>query len=808
MTTTARVSRNEVGCVSTPASLSVGIRRPLGVRFRPLLWLGCLLAMLGLLIRMTSSLGLPPSSAASVSLFGSNPISRSRKRQESDSPNTQETSDGSSSYSRYSSDNQREESITDQQRQCQEKAKLNEHQIVPDLEFYDEAVSGTKLHRTGLDALLAAAKAGRIKTLYFYSLSRLSRESVITLPLLKQLVYNYGVRVVSVTEGIDSNDTAWELIAHIMSIVHEQYLKDLAANVFRGQEGAVLTGLCVGDYCLGFTSVAIPGSELGRRGRNVKPRKMYVIDPVTAAWVARIFHWFVHDHRSLRWIARELNRLAAPKDHRASKPHWLHQYLPRLLRNRKYIGWWPWGEKQNVRDPLTGKVHQRDRSPEECQKWLRHLPHLQLIDNETFEEAQRRLKENDDVYAASRKEKGKLKGSQRGTCAAHPRHLLSDLIDCNNCGRTFYVGGSGGKYLFCSGYHMGTCSCQTQLRRDRAETMILNEIGGRILTSPAWREMVFQETLKAWQAHEAQIPSELVAAEKSLAEVEQKIINLVDRIENGQGGPELDERLAQRRAEKRGLTERVERLRRADQNRPPLPTQAWVDEQLRNLGEVLSQGTPAAAHALRDLVGGRIVVTEVRLPGRERHYLQGRFTIRVAAVVQALVGTLGNLPQDDNVSHGEEIVIDFREPPAYEAESEQAKALWDQGWMMTRIGKEMGKAKSYVRKLIAFWFTSRGLPVPDGRSRRANLAQKHLLPPLFEALADPVERLLQEGLLIGEIAERLGCCRDTVTKVIKCLRATRGLLIPDGRTRRKGLSRKVSRPKPNAEREGDSPAVA
>ncbi|MHC4400607.1 MAG: recombinase family protein, partial [Planctomycetota bacterium] len=94
------------------------------------------------------------------------------------------------SYSRFSSDMQRDESNSDQQRKCREKAATKGHDISSELEFTDEAVSGTKLHRDGLDAMLAAAEAGEFSVLYFHSLSRLSRESVITLPLLKQLVYN------------------------------------------------------------------------------------------------------------------------------------------------------------------------------------------------------------------------------------------------------------------------------------------------------------------------------------------------------------------------------------------------------------------------------------------------------------------------------------------------------------------------------------------------------------------------------------------------------------------------------------------
>ena len=33
----------------------------------------------------------------------------------------------------------------------------------------------------------------------------------------------------------------------------------------------------------------------------------YVVDDAAAAWVMRIFHWFVHERQSLSWIVRELN---------------------------------------------------------------------------------------------------------------------------------------------------------------------------------------------------------------------------------------------------------------------------------------------------------------------------------------------------------------------------------------------------------------------------------------------------------------------------------------------------------------------
>ena len=477
------------------------------------------------------------------------------------------------SYARFSSDMQRDESILDQQRKCHEKAKTNGHVIVPEFEFSDKAVSGTKRHRDGLDAMLAAAEAGEFKVLYLHSLSRLSRESVITLPLMKQLVYNYDVRVISVADGIDSAVTGWEMIAHLMSIVNEQYIKDLAKNVLRGQEGAVLANFSVGDYCFGYSSLAVPGSEQGRHGRKAKPRMVYVVDADTAAWVQRIFDWFVNKRWSLWQITRELNRLGAPKDHRSTTPNWRHQYLTRLLQNRKYIGEWPWGQKKNARDPLTGNIRQHDRAPQECEKWTRRLPHLQLVDDETFEKAQRILQAN--RAAGSRKKNGKFKGSKRGASGCYPRHILSQLIVCEHVRSRLQRGWSQRQVSLLPGTPHGDLLVpHTTPSRPRGAD------DSRRDRPPYFRQSRLAEAGAGRDAQGLErsggglsLPN-LESARRGLAEVERKINSLVDRIEDDRGGPELDERLAQRRVEKRALTQRVERLQRTDQSRPARPTES------------------------------------------------------------------------------------------------------------------------------------------------------------------------------------------------------------------------------------------
>ncbi|MCB9922379.1 MAG: recombinase family protein [Planctomycetaceae bacterium] len=738
-------------------------------------------------------------------------VRRSRRRRQAASQlNSAVTTDEiAASYSRYSSDQQREEGILDQQRACRTSAEANGHKLLVEYEYADEAISGTKLRRTGLDQLLRDAESGEFRVLYFYSLSRLARESVITMPMLKQLVHNFGVRVISVTEGIDSDRDGWEVIASIMSLLHERYIKELSANVFRGQEGAVLAGFAVGDHCFGYTTVPVEGTEATRHGKNAKPRMRYVIDPVTSAWVLRIFFWFVREGRSIRWITRELNRRSAPKDHRATTPKWHHQQVAGVLGRVKYVGSWPWGERKNARDPLTGQVRQEDRPEDACEKWIRDLPYLRIIDDETFDAAQRMLDANIERHVATRRPNGTLAGSQRGSTT--PRHLLSGLIQCGECGATFHVGGTHGRYLFCPNYSKGNCSCKTQLRRDRAESMILERIGTGILDDDNWFAAIFESLQCSWREGMRRRPAELAAAENCLADIDRKIERLIDRVENGYEDSGLKERLSQRRSERREQLKTIDRLKKTREQGSHEPTEEWLRSELKQLGRELRTDIPAAAIALRNLVGGKIVVTEVSNDGRKRHDLQGRFTIKVDSVAAAVAGfsLAPETIQDSSTSNlSEPIVIDFVDPSPLEGPSEEAKRFYDMKLMNSEIAKRMCISKSQVTKLLKYWFESRALTMPDGRSRRSTLKRKHSEPPLYQRISDQVKQLCDDGLLLGVIAKRLKCDRNTITKAITYWYESRELEAPDGRTRRKTLDRKREKRRGDEDRDSKNDAAA
>ena len=115
--------------------------------------------------------------------------------------------------------------------------------------------------------------------------------------------------------------------------------------------------------------------------------------------------------------------------------------MTRILRNRKYIGLWPWGANKNVRNPMTDKIRQEKRSNEETEKWVRPFTHLRIIDDETFAEAQQLLAKSAELHARHRDSNRQLRGSTSQTPHCSPRHLLSGLIRCSECERSLVVVG-------------------------------------------------------------------------------------------------------------------------------------------------------------------------------------------------------------------------------------------------------------------------------------------------------------------------------------------------------------------------------
>ncbi|MCA9087595.1 MAG: recombinase family protein [Planctomycetaceae bacterium] len=714
------------------------------------------------------------------------PASRRRRRQLR-KQEQQRPQERAASYSRFSSGHQREDSIVTQQHRCREAAEGNGHTILPDMEYSDERISGTKRNRGGLTAMMESAARGEFNVLYVFSLSRLARESIITMPLLKRLVHVHHVRFISITEGIDSERDGWEFIASFMSLVHEHYIKALSNDVLRGQEGILLNGFSVGDWCLGYGSEPVPGTEVKRQGRESKPRMAYKIDLETAAWVLRIFKWFEKDRQAIGWIVRELNRQKAPKDHRSTTPHWNHSLVVGLLQNLKYVGVWHWGQNYNERDPETGDIRQLPRADEECAQWTRHRPDLQIIDDETFEKTQKLLQENADKYASHRTRDGRLRGSSSGNKFGNPTYLVSGLFECSACGHRLVIGGSKSKFLFCPSHKKGICNCKTQLPLQLAQAMILDVVGKRVLTNEMWFEAVWVACQQEWEGYCNSVPAEIQEVERELAEVDRKLQRLVDRLEDGDDSPEIAQRCAQRRAQRVDLTQRLRQLQQDAQQHPEEPTEDWLRTQLTQLGETLRDGTPAAAHALRSLVGGKIVVEEVQKSGLTSYFWRGTFRLEMDNVCQAM-GVKANvegcsIPE----SSGDVQVLDFVARDSQEELMHTIRQLHEEEYLGVEIGQILGISRSWVTTLLTRSLVRDGKTPEDGRRRRHQLNRVVNLPSPAERLSQQAKDLWDQDLPMQEIAQRLDVDISRVTAAIKFWFASRGLPVPDGRARRREI---------------------
>lgn len=684
------------------------------------------------------------------------------------------------SYSRYSTSLQRCESTAEQKYACCEQAYKNNHHPPSELEFSDEAVSGTILEREGFQKMLAAARAGKFQVLYLYNLSRLARESVIGMPTLKDLVYNYHVRVISVTEGLDTDREGWEMLATLYCLQNEQFIKTLKADVRRGQEHNRRNEFSNGDYCLGYTSIVAPGEKHQANNKKHKPHMVIIIDEETKWIPEKVFQWFVNEHKSIQWIVQELNRLEAPKDHRSTNPQWIRSNVLTILRNLKYVGIWTWGVTKVVQNPLTGTKRQEPRPIEESEEFTWNRIDLAMIDPTVFAQAQEMLKKNAEAVASSRASNGTLNGSSKAGFGRKGQHLLQGLMLCPSCKKPFYSGGSNRRYnMFCINGRNGTCNNSSQLDRDLAEELILTEIAKVLIEDPEVHEKILQETMTAWEEITRSAPEDSKRIESEIDKLKSKISRLLDMIEEGEDS-EIRKRLNERKGQLRTLYAQREKLNKPIPVRSQLPDLEWVKEQLKDLVAVLSGDPQAANHQLHQLIPDKIHLSLVSHSEEERPYYRGTFQLRFDLL--ATDNTSDSSPNKTCV-HDDE--IDFvKSNETKDAEVREARRLYDEGLRGVDIAESLGCCRAKVTNLLDASFAAAGEQRVDGRKRRWTSPQDPQDLPIYKKIADQAVAEWNNWKSLCEIGRICDCDAITAQKAINYWYSSQNLPVPTTATRR------------------------
>ena len=174
-------------------------------------------------------------------------------------------------YARYSSDNQREESIEGQLRECMAFAEKNDITILNT--YIDRAFSAKTDNRPEFQHMISDSKKKMFDVVLVWKYDRFARNRLDSL-MYKQLLQRNNIKLISVTEPI-MNSSVGIIVESMIDSYNEYYSAELAEKVTRGMTENALKG----KYNGGTLPI----------GYYIDENKYFQIDPLTAPIVLEAF---------------------------------------------------------------------------------------------------------------------------------------------------------------------------------------------------------------------------------------------------------------------------------------------------------------------------------------------------------------------------------------------------------------------------------------------------------------------------------------------------------------------------------------
>ena len=122
-------------------------------------------------------------------------------------------------------------SLTNQRNILVEFANTNHHEIVG--ESFDDNVSGMHFNREGINKIYEQVEQGAIEAIIVKDMSRLGRHKTQT-ALFIDYLREHDVRVLSVTENLDTSNEDDDLIIGFKGLFNDMYARDISKKVRAG----------------------------------------------------------------------------------------------------------------------------------------------------------------------------------------------------------------------------------------------------------------------------------------------------------------------------------------------------------------------------------------------------------------------------------------------------------------------------------------------------------------------------------------------------------------------------------------------
>jgi site-specific DNA recombinase len=481
-------------------------------------------------------------------------------------------------YARYSSDLQSPTSIPDQIRMCREYAD-RQSWAGGRTHLHRRGASGAGADRPGLQQLLRCAqeRPRKFDIVLIDDTSRLSRRQSDQSNIVDNLRF-VGIRLVSVTQGIDTGSDQADVLLTVHGLVDHLYIKELGKKTHRGMEGRILKGLHAGGRCFGYRN------EVGPDGVRL------VIDDAEAVIVARIFEYSA-DGMSLKAIARKLNadRIPSPRPRKGkTRATWCPTAIRAMLRNELYTGKRIWNKSRFVKRPGTNKRVSRVRPRHEWR--IIDQPDLRIISPELWTRVADRQRLMMDIYG--RAGAGIHKASSSG-------YLLTGFLKCALCcANLIIVAGKGRKtirkYYGCSEhFNRGACDNALKIRQDVIEQNFFAGLQRTVLT-----DEVLDYTIAAVtrQIHDCQKNSadDLHVVQRRKLEIEQELKRLAAAIADSGHSRFVLEAMAERERQLDHLAAKLQTAARVNVEQYPGSIRDFVKTRLSDLLGLLKTDTVRA----------------------------------------------------------------------------------------------------------------------------------------------------------------------------------------------------------------------
>jgi site-specific DNA recombinase len=491
-------------------------------------------------------------------------------------------------YARFSSDLQRQTSLTDQVGVARAYA-MQQGWTLDDARVYTDAgISGASIDgRPGLQALIAAAaqQPRPFDVFLVDDSSRVARDIADAIRVLQTLKF-FGIRVIYISQAIDSVNEQAETLVAVHGLVDGLYLREARAKIRRGLAGQLARGFATGSITFGYRTVPVvdPSGRLDADGGPALLGKRVEIEPSEAAVVRRVFEWYA-EGLGFDAIVQRLAEEGRPGPR--GRP-WRANALRTALGNERYRGLLIWGRKTTDRRPGT---RQRVKRTVPREQWhIQERPELRIVSDELWGRVQARradIREAFKLTADTHLVRGK-------NAAFHSRHLFSGFLRCGVCGRAVSIvtGGYGSPRYGCpTAWKSGgtVCSNRLTVRAKVADPALLAGLRAELLrteTVQAVTEALAAELNRVLD----QRPAERKRVAEALADAERRLANLVQAVEAGTPARSLLEAIRAREADVARLqAQQAAFSEPIEQKLAVMP--GWVKRQLENVASLLS-GTP------------------------------------------------------------------------------------------------------------------------------------------------------------------------------------------------------------------------